>query len=62
MSKFFPVPSPNETCALTFDFVLERDPKNIFYYQRDVEKYTDQVLHFLLFDRHEYIHTESCGR
>ena len=24
--------------------MLERDPKNIFYYQRDVESYTDQVL------------------
>ena len=30
--------------ALPFDFALERDPKNIFYY-----------LLFLLFDRHEYI-------
>ena len=47
--------------VLPFDFALERDPKNIFYYQRDVENYTDQVLNFLLFDRHEYIHTESSG-
>ena len=47
--------------ALPFDFALEEDPKNIFYYQRDVENYTDQVLNFLLFDRHEYIHTESSG-
>ena len=35
-----------------------RDPKNIFYYQRDVANYTDQVLGFLLFDRHEYTQTE----
>ena len=38
-----------------------RDPKNIFYYQRDVENCTDQVLDFLLFDGHEYTHTESSG-
>ena len=25
---------------------VDRDPKNIFYYQRDVENYTDQVLNF----------------
>ena len=41
--------------------VRERDLKNIFYYQHDIENYTDQVLNFLLFDRHEYIHTESSG-
>ena len=46
MSKFFPLPSPSKTCALPFDFALERDPKNLFYYQRDVENYTDQVLRF----------------
>ena len=28
------------------DFTLERDPENIFYYQRDRENYTDQVLNF----------------
>ena len=61
MSKFFPVPSPSKTCALPSDFALKRDPKNIFYYQRDVENYKDQVLNFLLFDKHEYIHTESSG-
>ena len=55
MSKF-PLPSPSKTFALPFDFAIERDPKNIFYFQRDVENYTDQVLNFLLFDRHEYIH------
>ena len=60
LSNFLPLPSPNKTCVLPFDFALERDPKNIFYYQRDVENYTDQVLNFL-FDRHEYIHTESSG-
>ena len=47
---------PSETCALPFDFMLERDPKNILYYQHDVENYADQVLDFLLFDKHEYIH------
>ena len=61
MSKFFPLPSPSETCALPFNFVLERDPKNIFYYRRDAENCTDQVLNFLSFERHEYIHTESSG-
>ena len=30
-------------------------------YQRDVENYTDLVLDFLLFDRHEYEHTESSS-
>ena len=59
--QIFPLPSPSKTCALHFDSTLEKDPKNIFYYQRDVENYTDQVLNFLLFDRHEYIHTESSG-
>ena len=43
-----------------FPLTLERDPKNIFYYQRDAENYTDQVLDFL-FDRREYIHTESSN-
>ena len=61
MSTFFPLPLPSKTCALPFDFVLERDPKNIFYYERGVENYTDQVLNFLFFDTHEYIHTESSG-
>ena len=37
---------------------LERDPKNIFYYQRDVDNCMDQVLDFL-FDRHEYTHTHT---
>ena len=62
MSKFFPLLLPSETCVLPFDFTLERDPKNTFYYQRDIENYMDQVLNFLLFDRHEYIHTESSGQ
>ena len=56
-----PLPSPSKTCALLFDLGLERDPKNIFCYQRDVENYTEQGLNFLLFDRHEYTHTESSG-
>ena len=61
MSKFFPLPSRSKTWALPFDFALERDPKNTFYCQYDVESYTDQVLNFLLFDRHEYIHAESLS-
>ena len=60
MSKFSHFPCQVKR-VLPFDFALERDPKNIFYYQRDVENYMDQVLSFLLFDRHEYIHTESAG-
>ena len=48
ISKFFHLPSPSKTCALPFDFALERDPKNIFYYQRDVVSYTDQVLNFFM--------------
>ena len=58
MSKFSYFPRQVKR-ALPFDFALERDPKNIFYYQRDIENYTDQVLSFLLFDRHEHIHMES---
>ena len=61
ISKFFPLPLPSETCVLPFDFAFWRDPKDIFYYQVDVQNYTDLVLDFLLFDRHEYIHTESYG-
>ena len=61
MSTFSPLPSQSKTCAFPFDFMLERDPKIIFNYQRDVENYPDQVLNFLLFDGHEYIHTESSG-
>ena len=59
--QIFRLPSPSKTCVLPFNFTLERDLKNIFYYQHDVENYTGQVLNFLLFDRHEYIHTESSG-
>ena len=57
--QIFPLPSPSKTCALPFDFALERDPKNILYYQCDIANYTGQVLGFLLFDRHEYTHAES---
>ena len=59
--KFSPLSSPSKTCVLPFDFALERDLKNIFYYQHDVENYMAQVLNFLLFDRHAYIHTKSSG-
>ena len=61
MSKFFPLPSPSKTCVLPFDFALEKDPKNISHYQRDIANYMDQVLNFLLFDRLEYIYNESSG-
>ena len=61
MANFFCLPSPSKTGAFPFDFTLERDPKNIFYCQYDVENYTDQVLDSSLFDRYEYIHTESSG-
>ena len=59
MSKFFPPTLPSKTCALPFDFALGKDRKNIFYYQHDVENYIGLVLNFLLFDRHEYIHTQN---
>ena len=42
--------------ALPFHFVLERDPKMFFYCQHDVENFTELVLDFLLFDKHEYGH------
>ena len=56
--QIFPLPSPSKTCALPFNFTLDRDPKNIFYYQLDVENYTDHFLNFLLFDRHN-IYTQN---
>ena len=59
--QIFPTSLPCKTCALLFNFALESDPKNIFYYQCDVENYTDQVLDFLLFDRHECLHMESSS-
>ena len=48
-------------CASLRFRALERDPKNIFYYQPDEENCTDQVLSFLLFDRHEYIYTRNLS-
>ena len=60
MSKFPHFPRQVKR-ALPLDFALERDPKNIFYYQRDVDNYTEQVFNFFLFDRREYTHTESSG-
>ena len=50
--QIFSLPLPSKAYALPFDFVLERDPKNIFYYQHDIGNYMDQVVSFLLFDRH----------
>ena len=61
MSKFSHFPSQVKHGVLPFNFALNRDPKNIFYYQRDVEDYTDQVLNFWLFNRHEYIHMECSS-
>ena len=49
-AQIFQLPSPIKHVR----FALERNPRNIFYYQRDVKNYMDQVLSFLLFDRHEY--------
>ena len=57
----FPIPSPSEIYALPLDFVLGRDPKNIFYYQRDVENYTEQNSNFSLIDKHEYTHGISLS-
>ena len=37
ISKFLTLPSTSRSCALPFDFKLERDPKNIFYYQSEEE-------------------------
>ena len=54
MSKFRPLPLPSKTCVLPFEFMLGKDPKNIFPYQHDIENYTDQIVNFSLFDRHEY--------
>ena len=42
----------------SLQFHVRERPKK---FSRDVENDTDQVLNFLLFDRHEYIHTESSG-
>ena len=30
--------------------------KNILYCQHDIENYTDQILNFLLFDKHQFTH------
>ena len=50
--SFSHFPRQVEIGALPFDFMLEIDPKNIFYYQCDVENYEDQDLDFLLSDKH----------
>ena len=47
----FPLLSPSNTYALPFDFALERDLKNISYYQRDIENYMDQVLNFFVIQK-----------
>ena len=56
--QIFPLPLPRKKCVLPFDSVLERDPKNIFYYQCDVENYTNQVLSFFIhtIDMNNYTH------
>ena len=45
--------------SASLQFRIREKPEKYFYYQHDVGNYTDQVLTFLLFDRHEYIHAES---
>ena len=57
----FPFSLPCKSWALPFTFALASNPKNIFYYQHDVENYTDQVLDILLFDRDKYLQTESSS-
>ena len=57
MSKVSPLLLPSKACRLLSDCALERDSENIFYYQRDLENYMDEVLNFLLSDRHEYTHS-----
>ena len=59
--QIFPIFLASKTCALPFDFALERDSKYIFYCHPDVDSYTDQGLDFLSYDIHEYVHTESSG-
>ena len=44
--QIFPLPTPSKACALPFDFALERDRKNIFYYQCNVKNYMGQVPNF----------------
>ena len=56
ISIFLTLFSKSGSCALPFDFKLERGPKNIFYYQYEVESYTGLVLDFSLFDKREYTH------
>ena len=54
--QIFSLPSPSKTCALPFDFALERDPKNIFYYQRDVRIIrTRSSIFYYLIDMNIYI-------
>ena len=57
--QIFSTSLANRTYALPFDFSLERDPKTIFHCQCEIKNYTDQVLDFLLYDTHEYIHTQN---
>ena len=52
---------PLQVNHFPLDIMLVRDPKNIFYYQHDIQNCTDQALDFELFDRHEYTHTEFAG-
>ena len=41
-----------------FDLVLERDPKNIFFFECNVESFADLVLDFLYYLISMNIHTE----
>ena len=43
--------------VLPLDFALEREPKNIFHYQCDIENCIDQVLKYYLMEMN--IHTQN---
>ena len=47
-------------CA-SLRFRIGYRPKNISYYQHDVENYMDQILDFSSYGRHKYIHSESSS-
>ena len=58
--QIFPLLSPSKTCALPFDFALERDLENIFYYQCDVELYGPGPQFFVI--RYTRIYTHGIFR
>ena len=50
ISKFLLLPLPSGLCMFPLDFMLERDLKNIFYRQCDIELYRSgpRFLYYLL--------------